>query len=117
MEAVEDIIGYEEISLKENEKQYEYFGLQVKGDSMAPDYKDKDNVIFKKQADCESGQNCAVMVNGDDVTFKKVLKKEDGIALQPINQTYDTVFYTNKEIAKLPVKILGVVKQTIRYEN
>lgn len=70
-----------------------------------------DVVIFEKTNDCESGQHCVVMVNGDDATFKKVIKNESGITLQPLNTNYDLVFYSNEQIKKLPVRILGVAKE------
>ena len=93
----------------------EYFGLKVKGTSMWPKYLDGDTIIVLKQNDCESGQDAVVMVNGDDGTFKRVIKKENGITLQPINQQdFDSVYYSNEEIINLPVKILGVVKEIRR---
>ena len=70
-----------------------------------------DIVIFEKCSDCESGQHCVVMVNGNDATFKKVIKSENGITLQPLNSNYEPMFYTNKQIKELPVRILGVAKE------
>ena len=70
-----------------------------------------DIVIFEKVSDCESGQHCVVMVNGNDATFKKVIKSENGITLQPLNSNYEPIFYTNKQIKELPIRILGVAKE------
>lgn len=82
---------------------------------MYPDYKTGDTVIFEKANDCESGQHCAVMVNGNDVTFKKVLKSEAGITLVPLNESkYEPIFYSNKQIKELPVRIIGVAKENRR---
>ena len=92
----------------------EYFGLKVKGNSMGPKYLDGDTLIIQKLNDCESGQDCIVMVNGDDGTFKRVIKNKDGIILQPLNPNYEIKFYTNKQIEELPIKILGVVKEIRR---
>ena len=39
---------------------------------MYPKYIDGDYVVIQKQPDCESGQDCAVRVNGNDVTLKKL---------------------------------------------
>jgi len=61
-----------------------------------------------------SGSHCAVMVNGNDATFKKVLKSEVGITLVPLNEMYEPVFYSNKQIKELPVRILGVAKEIRR---
>lgn len=114
LELIEDIIDYEEISEEMLKGDKEYFGLKVKGNSMEPKYLDGDTLIIQKLSDCESGQDCIVMVNGDDGTFKRVIKNKDGIILQPLNPNYEIKFYTNKQIEELPIKILGVVKEIRR---
>ena len=81
---------------------------------MYPFYNDGDTVIFEKTNNCESGSLCAVMVNGDDATFKKVLKNEAGITLVPLNEDYEPVFYSNKQIKELPVTVIGVAKEIRR---
>ncbi len=114
LELIEDVIDYEEISEEMLRGDKEYFGLKVKGNSMGPKYLDGDTLIIQKLNDCESGQDCIVMVNGDDGTFKRVIKNKDGIILQPLNPNYEIKFYTNKQIEELPIKILGVVKEIRR---
>ncbi len=51
---------------------------------------------------------------GYDGTFKKVLKNENGIILQPLNTTYEPMVYTNEQVEKLPVKIIGKVVELRR---
>lgn len=114
IELIEDVIDYEDISEEMLKGDREYFGLKVSGDSMNPKYLDGDVLIVQKADDCESGQDCIVMVNGDDGTFKRVIKNKDGIILQPLNPNYEIKFYSNDEIEKLPIKILGVVKEIRR---
>lgn len=114
IEMIEDVIDYEEISDEMLKGDREYFGLKVSGDSMTPKYLDGDVLIVQKAEDCESGQDCIVMVNGNDGTFKRVIKNKDGIILQPLNPNYEIKFYSNDEIEKLPIKILGVVKEIRR---
>lgn len=114
IELIEDVIDYEEISEEMLRGDKEYFGLKVKGNSMEPKYLDGDTLIIQKLNDCESGQDCIVMVNGDDGTFKRVIKNKDGIILQPLNPNYEIKFYTNKQIEELPIRILGVVKEIRR---
>ena len=109
MEAIEDILDYEEAPAYWARGGKEFFGLKLKGDSMSPEYRDNDVVIFKAQPTCESGDDCAVMVNGNDATFKRVFRNEKGIVLQPLNPAYEPMTYTNKEIDELPVRILGIV--------
>ena len=114
IEMIEEVIDYEEISEEMLKGDREYFGLKVSGDSMTPKYLDGDVLIVQKTNDCESGQDCIVMVNGNDGTFKRVIKNKDGIILQPLNPNYEIKFYSNDEIEKLPIKILGVVKEIRR---
>ena len=54
------------------------------------------------------------MVNGDDATFKRVIKNELGITLQPLNSAYEIKMYSNEDIEKLPIKIIGVAKEMRR---
>lgn len=109
IECIEDIIDTEEISANMLKGGKQYFGLRVRGNSMEPEYLDGDTLILEKVDDCESGDDAVVMVNGDDGTFKRVFKTETGIRLQPLNNEYEPMIYTNEQIEKLPVKILGVV--------
>ena len=76
---------------------------------MSPRILNGDVVIVRKQDDCESGDICVVMVNGFDATLKQVKKDFNGITLVPFNQEYKPMFYSNKDIAELPVRILGKV--------
>ena len=114
IELIEDIIDYEDISEEMLKGGKQYFALKVKGNSMEPKYLDGDTLIILKSDDCESGQDAIVMVNGDDGTFKRVFKTDNGITLQPLNNEYMPMFYSNENIKKLPVRILGVVKEIRR---
>lgn len=114
IEAIEEVLDYEEIPKDWCKSGKEFFGLLIKGDSMFPKYIDNDVVIFEKTNDFNNGDECAVMVNGDDCTFKKVLKHEQGITLQPLNSAYDIKMYSNEDIEKLPIKIIGVAKEMRR---
>lgn len=114
IEAIEDVLDYEEIPKDWCKGGKEFFGLLIKGDSMFPKYIDNDVVIFEKTNDFNNGDECAVMVNGDDCTFKKVLKHDHGITLQPLNSAYEIKMYSNEDIEKLPIKIIGVAKEMRR---
>jgi len=114
MEAIEDILDWEELPASMGKGGAQYFALRIKGDSMSPPYLDGDVLIFRKQETCNSGQDCAVMVNGDDATFKRVKISDRGITLQPLNPAYDPMYFTHKECAEVPVRILGVVAELRR---
>ena len=74
IEAQQDIIEYIEIPKKWTLGGKYFYGLKVSGDSMSPKYNDNDIVIFEQNNDYNLANNkdCAVMVNGNDATFKKV---------------------------------------------
>lgn len=108
MEAVENIIDYEEIS-EDMARQGEFFALQIKGDSMEPRICEGDVVIVRKQSDIDNGDTAIVLVNGEEATIKKIQKFDGGINLVPGNPSYDVQTYTNEQIEALPVQILGKV--------
>lgn len=114
IEMIEDVLDYEDISPDMLRGGKEYFALKVKGDSMSPKFLEGDILIVRKQDDCENGDFAIVAVNGYDATFKKVIKKENCIILQPLNPNFEPVIYDNDQIATLPVRILGVVVEIRR---
>lgn len=116
MEMVDEsyIDDYIEMDSKQLRGSSVYFGLKVKGNSMFPEFRSGDIVIFRQQSHCENGDFCAVSINHTECTFKKVLKKESGITLMPLNPDYEPMFFTKKEIINLPITILGVVKEVRR---
>ena len=115
VEAIEDVLDFEEVPADWGRGGREYFALLIKGNSMWPKYLEKDIVLFQKADDCDSGNECAVIVNGDEATFKKVIKQSNGIVLQPLNTTdFMPVFYSNDEVESLPVQVIGVAKEIRR---
>ena len=114
MECIEDVIDTEEIDADMLKGGKQYFGLKIKGDSMYPEYLDNDTIILEKVDDCESGDDCVIMVNGNDATFKRVFKNQNGIILQPLNNNYQPMIYTNEQIEDLPVRVIGKVVELRR---
>lgn len=108
IEAVEDILDYEEIS-PHMAAQGEFFALQVKGRSMEPRMQEGDIIICKKQADAETGDVAVVLVNGDDATVKKIKKTTAGLYLIPTNPAFDPIYFTYDEVINRPVSIIGKV--------
>ncbi len=116
LEAIEDVIDWEELPASMAAGGKEYFALQVKGDSMWPEYLPGDVVIVRKQPTCESGDDCVVYVNGYDATLKTVRLNPDdqSLTIVPINQQYSPRTFTAEEIQNLPVSIAGVVVELRR---
>ena len=104
-QALEEIIDWEEIPAAMAARG-DYVGLRVKGNSICAG----DVVIIRRQDTIESGELAVVFVNGDEATLKKVKRVDGGIMLVAFNSSvYEPHFYSNKEIADLPVKIYGKV--------
>ncbi len=108
LEAIEDILDYEEIT-EELARTGEFFGLQIKGDSMEPKFSSGDVVIVKVQSDAESGDIIIATVNGSDATCKRLMKYSEGIALVATNPLYEPMRFTDDEIKNTPVRIIGRV--------
>ena len=114
LEAIENIEGYEEITPALASKG-EYFALKIKGESMSPYILDRDIVIVRKQESVDSGDIAIVLVNGNEATCKMVKIGDYGITLIGHNTlVYPPHFYSQKEIATLPVRIIGRVVEVKR---
>lgn len=115
IEAIEDIVDWEEIPAALCSGDREYFGLRVKGDSMYPDYLDGDTIIVRKTPAFESGDVCVVYVNGFDATLKRVKVDESGAwTLIPRNPEYPPKTYSAREVQTVPVSVAGVVVELRR---
>ena len=108
--AVEEVLDYEEIE-ESLAQTGEFFGLQIKGDSMEPRMREGDVVIVRKQEDVESGDIAIVLVNGDDATCKRFVKHENGVSLISTNPMYPPKFYTTQEVKNMPVRVIGRVME------
>lgn len=106
--AVEDIIGWEEISM-DIAVTGDHFGLVIRGDSMEPRILNGNIVIVKKQSTAETGDLVIALINGENATCKKLLKSQSGITLISYNPKYEPRIFSNRDIAELPVIILGKV--------
>ena len=120
IDAQTDIIEYINIPRDMVKGNKQFYGLKISGDSMYPDYKESDIVIFENTNDLElaNGKDCAVMINSTECTFKKVKLSQAGIQLIPLNLNnsdgYEPTFYDSEQINNSPIKIIGVARQIHR---
>lgn len=112
IEAVTDIVDYIDLPLKSLRPGKDYICLKVVGTSMSPKYEEGDVVIIELNPSCESGQDCALYINGFDVTLKKVLKQETGLLLHPLNPEFEPKFYPYS--GNESVQILGIVRGVLK---
>lgn len=64
--------------------------LVIRGNSMEPDYMDSSIVFYKRQEMVENGELAIVEIDGDGVTFKKVIfdYENQQLILRSLNQDY-----------------------------
>ena len=105
--AIEEVEDWEEIPAA-MARGGDYIALRVRGSSMEPKIYDGDIAIIRRQETVENGQVAAILINGDEATIKKVKRTPEGIMLIAFNaEVYEPHFYTNAEIAELPLRIYG----------
>lgn len=106
--AEENIEGYKERS-KNDLPGGELFYLTAQGDSMQPTIPNGSLVLCRRQADVENGEIAAVLVNGDEeTTLKKVRKINGMIMLEPLNDQYEPFFITKDNPARIVGKAVEV---------
>ena len=113
IESQEDIIDYVDIPKSWIKGNKNFYGLKISGDSMFPKYDEDDIVIFEQNHDTSlyNGKDCAIMINGTESTFKKLLVNEQGIVLQPYNTAYDIMMFSKEDVENLPIKVVGIAKE------
>jgi SOS-response transcriptional repressor LexA len=83
------------------------FACRVVGDSMTPDYREGDIVVFSPAKVVKSGADCFARIEPDhETTFKRAyFEKDEGggelIRLQPLNAEYPARVYPRERIAGL----------------
>ena len=114
MDAIEDILDWEEVPASWGSGGREYFGLRVKGDSMYPRLFDGDKVLVLRTESVDSGKTAVVVFNGDEATVKRVEYREgeDWLDLVPANPAYPRKHIMGADLALC--RVVGEVKALIR---
>lgn len=108
LEAIENNLGYEEISA-EMASHGEHFALTIRGESMLPRFCPGDTVIVRRQSEVGSGDIAVALIDGQDTTVKKVIKKGTSIMLVPLNPDYEPLVFSPDSSGALPLSFLGKV--------
>ena len=101
----------DKVALPEDlQKNGEYFGLRVKGDSMIDaGINNGDTVIIKKTSTADTGQIAVVLIDEQEATLKRIRKKGNTIALEAANKNYDTKIYAANRI-KIQGKLVSLYR-------
>ena len=92
------------------EKNGEYFGLQVKGDSMIEaGINEGDTVIVKKSNTAENGKIVVALIDDHEAMLKRIRRKGKTIALESANKNYETKIFGPDR-----VKVQGILVSLYR---
>ena len=109
VEAIQNEIA--RIPLPNNlEKNGEYFGLRVQGDSMVEaGISEGDTVIVKKTDTAENGKIVVALVDDHEAMLKRIRRKGKTVALESANRNYETKIFGPDR-----VKVQGILVSLYR---
>ena len=92
------------------EKNGEYFGLQVKGDSMIEaGINEGDTVVVKRSDTAENGKIVVALIDDHEAMLKRIRRKGKTIALESANKNYETKIFGPDR-----VKVQGILVSLYR---
>ena len=92
------------------EKNGEYFGLKVQGDSMIEaGINDGDTVIIKKTDTAENGKIVVALIDDHEAMLKRIRRKGKTVALESANKNYETKIFGPDR-----VKVQGILVSLYR---
>ena len=109
VEAIQNEIN--RIPLPSNiEKNGEYFGLKVQGDSMIEaGINDGDTVIVKKTDTADNGKIVVALIDDNEAMLKRIRRKGKTVALESANRNYETKIFGPDR-----VKVQGILVSLYR---
>ena len=88
----------------------QHYALTVAGDSMVEaGILDGDTVIIRRTDTVENGEIAVALVDGCEVTLKKILRKGNAVALEPCNKDYETRIFSPERVT-IQGKLVGLMR-------
>ena len=88
----------------------EYYCLEVDGDSMIEaGILDGDTVVIERAENAENGAIVVALVEGQEVTLKRLRKRHNSVALEPANAAYETRIFGPDQV-EVQGKLVGLVR-------
>lgn len=108
---IEAMQGNETISVPANMVgNGEHYALTVAGESMIEaGILDGDTVIIRRCNTAENGEIVVALVDGYEVTLKRIRRKGNALALEPANAAYETRIYSPERIT-IQGKLVGLMR-------
>jgi repressor LexA len=89
----------------------EHYALEVVGDSMIEaGIFDGDTAIVQQTETADNGQIVVALIDGHEVTLKRLRRKGASIALEPANPSYETRIFGPSQV-KLQGRLVGLIRR------
>ncbi|HZT51577.1 MAG TPA: transcriptional repressor LexA [Stellaceae bacterium] len=89
----------------------EHYALEVAGDSMIDaGILEGDTVLIQRCDTAENGAIVVALVDGNEVTLKRLRRRGDSIALEPANKTYETRIFGPDRV-RVQGKLIGLLRR------
>jgi repressor LexA len=90
--------------------QGEHYALEVKGDSMIDaGINDGDVVVIRETSVAQNGDIVVALIEDQEATLKRFLRKGNAIALEAANPAYETRVYPEDQV-KVQGKLVGLIR-------
>ena len=109
---IEAVVGTETIAVPEDlVGKRDTYVLRVKGDSMIDEQiRDGDFVIVEDRRTADNGEMVIALLNGSDVTLKKLYQENGRIRLQPANPAMQPIIASPDQVHVQGV-VIGVMRR------
>ena len=109
---IEAVVGSETIAVPEDlVGKRDTYVLRVKGDSMIDEQiRDGDYVIVEDRRTAENGEMVIALLNGSDVTLKKLFREHGHIRLQPANPAMQPIVVQPDQV-QIQGVVIGVMRR------
>ena len=88
----------------------DHYALEVDGDSMIDvGIFDGDTVIIRSAETAENGSIVVALIEGSEVTLKRLRRKGDSIALEPANKKYETRIFGPDQV-QIQGRLVGLIR-------
>lgn len=88
----------------------EHYALEVKGDSMIEaGINDGDVVVIRETSVAENGDIVVALIEDQEATLKRYMKRGNTIALEAANPAYETRVFTDDRV-KIQGKLVGLIR-------